>query len=76
MSKSPVREALLRLQEQSLVEVQTRRGYRVRPISIVEAEEMYELRHLYERACLSRAVDHASDEQIRCLTELTMLRVC
>lgn len=64
VSKSPVREALLRLQEQSLVEVQPRRGYRVRPISITEAQEMYEMRLLYERACVSRVIDHADDSQI------------
>ena len=37
VSKSPVREALLRLQEQNLVDVQPRSGYRVRPISLSEA---------------------------------------
>jgi DNA-binding GntR family transcriptional regulator len=42
VSKSPVREALLRLQEHNLVEVRSRSGCGVRPISIIEAEEMYE----------------------------------
>lgn len=73
VSKSPVREALLRLQEQNLVEVRPRSGYRVRPLSLVEAQEMYEMRLLYERACVTRAITHASDEQIAtlegCLTQ-------
>jgi len=65
VSKSPVREALLRLQEQNLVEVQPRRGYRVKPISIRDAQDMYELRLLYERACVSRVIDCAEDSHIR-----------
>jgi DNA-binding GntR family transcriptional regulator len=64
ISKSPVRDALLRLQEQNLVEVRARSGYRIKPVSIVEANEIYEMRQLYERACLLRAVEQASDQQI------------
>ena len=67
VSKSPIRDALLRLQEQSLVEVLPRRGYRVRPISVADAVEMYEMRELLERACVARAIDHASDAQLRAL---------
>jgi DNA-binding GntR family transcriptional regulator len=73
ISKSPVRDALLRLQEQNLVEVRARSGYRIRPISIVDANEVYEMRQLYERACVSRAIKHASDQQIDDLQQyLTM----
>ena len=64
VSKSPVREALLRLQEQRLVEVRPRSGYRVRPVSFGEAGDMYEMRLLYERACIARAIDQATDGQI------------
>jgi DNA-binding GntR family transcriptional regulator len=63
-SKSPVRDALLRLQEQNLVEVRARSGYRIRPISIKYACEVYEMRYLYEEACAARAITHATDEQI------------
>jgi DNA-binding GntR family transcriptional regulator len=70
VSKSPIRDALLRLKEQNLVEVQSRRGYRVRPISVTEAGEMYEMRLLYERASILRAIDHASDEDIRRLRDI------
>jgi GntR family transcriptional regulator, rspAB operon transcriptional repressor len=69
VSKSPVRDALIRLQEQELVEVRPRTGYRVRPISIVEAGEMYEMRQIYERECVARAIDHASDSEIDGLHE-------
>jgi DNA-binding GntR family transcriptional regulator len=67
VSKSPIRDALLRLQEQGLVEVLPRKGYRVRPISVADAVEMYEMRDLLERACVARAIDHASDAQLRAL---------
>ncbi|SMF25181.1 DNA-binding transcriptional regulator, GntR family [Xaviernesmea oryzae] len=69
VSKSPIREALLRLRGQDLVDVRPRRGYRVRPISIKEATEMYELRVMYEVACVSRVVDRATDEEISSLKE-------
>jgi DNA-binding GntR family transcriptional regulator len=69
VSKSPVREALLRLQEQNLVEVRARSGYRVRPLSLIEASEMYEMRLLYEIACITRAITHAGDEQIAALED-------
>jgi DNA-binding GntR family transcriptional regulator len=69
VSKSPVREALLRLRGQDLVDVRPRRGYRVRPISIQEATEMYEMRVMYEVTCVSRVVDRASDEQVASLEE-------
>ena len=71
VSKSPIRDALLRLKEQNLVEVQSRRGYRVRPISIAEAGEMYEMRQLYERASILRAIDHASEEEIVRLRQIS-----
>ncbi len=67
VSKSPIRDALLRLQEQHLVEVLPRKGYRVRPISVSDAAELYEMRELLERACVARAIDNATDESLRAL---------
>ena len=42
VSKSPVRDALQRLQEQGLIDVIPRKGYRIRPISVTDAIELYE----------------------------------
>jgi DNA-binding GntR family transcriptional regulator len=67
VSKSPVRDALLRLQEQGLVEVLPRKGYRIKPISVADAAEMYEMRAVLERACIARAIDHAPDERLKAL---------
>ena len=43
MSRTPVREALIRLAEEHLVEVRPRHGVRVLPISIADMREIYEL---------------------------------
>ena len=67
VSKSPVRDAFLRLEQQGLVEVLPRKGYRIKPISVADAAEMYEMRLLLERACIARAVDHATDDTLRAL---------
>ncbi|EJW12280.1 Transcriptional regulator, GntR family [Rhodovulum sp. PH10] len=65
VSKSPVREALLRLCQEDLVEVKARSGYRVAPISASQVNEMYEMRIMYETTCASLAVAHASDDDLR-----------
>jgi len=69
VSKSPIRDALLRLQEQQLLEVLPRKGYRVKPVSIIEVREMYEMRHILERSCVSRIVEHASDADLLTLDQ-------
>lgn len=70
VSKSPVRDALLRLEEQALVEVLPRKGYRVKPVSIADAREMYEMRQILERACVARLIETASDATMKALERL------
>jgi DNA-binding GntR family transcriptional regulator len=43
MSRTPVREALIRLSEERLVEVRPRQGARVLPVSVDDMREIYEL---------------------------------
>jgi DNA-binding GntR family transcriptional regulator len=43
MSRTPVREALMRLQQEGLVEVAPRRGMRVLPVSPQDMREIYEI---------------------------------
>lgn len=43
MSRTPVREALLRLQADGLVQIKPRRGVRILPISPTDMREIYEL---------------------------------
>lgn len=67
VSKSPIRDALLRLEVQSLIEVMPRKGYRVRPISLADARDLYEMRLMLERACVMRLADTASETQLAAL---------
>jgi len=69
VSKSPVRDALLRLQEQGLIDVLPRKGYLIRPISIGDAHDLYEIRLLLEKSCIRRACDEASDEDLASLDQ-------
>lgn len=67
VSKSPVRDALLRLQVEGLIEVLPRKGYRVHPISIHDVGELYEMRLMLEKACVRRAIDEASSAALAVL---------
>jgi DNA-binding GntR family transcriptional regulator len=67
VSKSPIRDALLRLQEQHLIEVLPRKGYRVTPISMTAIREMYEMRSILECSCVRRLIDHATDAELAAL---------
>ena len=69
VSKSPVRDALLRLQEQGLIEVLPRKGYLIRPISKSDAYDLYEMRLLLEKSSLRRACNEASDEDLASLDQ-------
>ena len=59
VSKSPVRDALLKLEEQDLVEVMPRKGYRVKRVSLTDARELYDMRQILERECVVRLVEAA-----------------
>ena len=67
VSKSPIRDALLRLQEQHLIEVLPRKGYRVTPVSMAEIGEMYEMRAILETSCVRRMIEHATDAELDAL---------
>lgn len=67
ISKSPVREALLCLKRESLVEVVSRQGYRVTPISISDARDMYLLRAILETACAMEVAKNASNDTLAAL---------
>jgi DNA-binding GntR family transcriptional regulator len=65
VSRQPVREALLRLEREHLVTVQPRQGYRVNPISISDARDLLRFRYAVEPACVSEAIEQASDDTLR-----------
>lgn len=55
VSRSPVRDALLRLEQEDLVTVLPRQGYLVNPISISDVEDIINLRALIEPSCAAAA---------------------
>jgi GntR family transcriptional regulator, rspAB operon transcriptional repressor len=69
VSKSPVRDALIKLQEQNLVEVIPRKGYRVTRISLTDARDLYEMRVILEREAIARLVESGSDEDLASLDQ-------
>ncbi len=64
MSRTPVREAALRLESQGLLEVRPRHGVRITPISPQDMEEIYEILTELEGLCAEKAADagHAEEE--------------
>jgi DNA-binding GntR family transcriptional regulator len=67
VSKSPVRDALIRLRSDGLVEVSARRGYRIKPVSLADVVEMYAMRMIYERAAVTGVIQHADDAALAAL---------
>lgn len=66
VSRSPIRDSLLRLEQESLVTVLPRSGYRVNPISIRDVQDIFGLRRYVEPACAAAAAQ-ASDAAVRAL---------
>lgn len=64
-SRSPVRDALLRLEAEGLVVIHPRKGYRAAPISIADARDLFEFRAVLEPACAASVAGEASDEDLR-----------
>ena len=72
MSRTPVREALIRLEAEGLVELVPRRGARVLPIKPEDMREIYEILSALEpEAAAGVAASHPSPEDLRPLEEAT-----
>jgi DNA-binding GntR family transcriptional regulator len=72
MSRTPVHEALMRLQQEGLVEVAPRRGMRVLPVSPTDMREIYEILTALE--CMAAEIlgkRTPSAEELRPLVEAT-----
>jgi DNA-binding GntR family transcriptional regulator len=66
VSRSPIRDSLLRLEQEKLVTVLPRQGYRVNPISIRDVKDLCGLRLLIAPACAAEAA-RADDAAVRTL---------
>lgn len=69
VSRTTVREALRELTSEGLVTVVPQRGAVVSAPSLVEAEDLYEIRAVLESILVERFVERATDEQLARLHE-------
>jgi DNA-binding GntR family transcriptional regulator len=61
VSKIPVREALVRLRAEGLIDIEAHRGFRVRPLSAAEVDEVFRLRLTLEPEAAAAGVRLAQD---------------
>lgn len=67
VSKSPVRDAMQKLEFEGLVEIEPRRGHRVKPISVSDAEDILDLRIILETGVVRKIISVATDDEIAAL---------
>ena len=70
ISRTPVREALQKLEMEGLVESIPNRGFFVLGLTARDYEDMFTLRKLYEIQAFSWAVERASDQERESIEEL------
>lgn len=70
MSKTPVREALGRLDIEGFVETYPRRGYRIKPVTLRDISDLFVVRSVLERTAATLAARSMSDPQLDHLSVL------
>ncbi len=70
VSRTPVKEALVRLEREGLVENIPRRGMYVARISIEDALEIYELREILEGLAARKTAENINEENLKLLKEI------
>ncbi|MBB2203050.1 GntR family transcriptional regulator [Gluconacetobacter tumulisoli] len=70
MSKTPVREALARLAMEGLLDIYPRRGYRIRPVTIKDINDLFAVRTVLERTAASFAAQNMTTEDLDRLERL------
>lgn len=69
-SRTPVRQALYRLQQDGFLEVHARSGWRVRPLDFDRFDALYELRIVLEEAAVRRICTRKSEPALQVLQHL------
>lgn len=67
VSRTPVREAVLRLADIGLVTIERNRGVRIRGVSVADVRSVFELRLMIEVPAAAFAAAHATDADVRVL---------
>lgn len=70
ISRTPIREALAKLEQEGFVEIQPRKGVYVRPKTLEEVLEMVVVWAALESMAARLVTERASDDEIRSLREL------
>lgn len=74
MSRTPVREALIRLETEGMVRIIPRRGFTVEPIEKEDLKQIYEIVETLDGLAVSLATAKVSDEEIGQLETLVELQ--
>lgn len=76
-SRTPIREALQRLEREYLVEIRPRRGITVTEVDIPSQLQLLEMRRTIEMRLLIRGTERASEKQRRVMADLaTRMEAC
>lgn len=70
LSRTPVREALRRLEAEKIIEHRPRVGAIIRTLDQTEIVELYEMRLVLERTAAEMAAKHAAEAEVDALTEI------
>ena len=70
ISRTPVREALVRLSEQGLVRFHHNRGFKVRSFTPKDVDNLYTLRESLERLAVRQAIANLNNDRIQALKSL------
>ena len=73
VSRTPVREALLQLEQEGLVEIYPNRGAYVKGITYKDVEDIFRIRARLEGLCAEMAVASITQEQLDKLEEIILL---
>ena len=70
ISRTPVREALIELARERMVEIVPQRGFRIRELSLSEQQEVFELRRVLESFVVRQLAQDAMPDHISRLKQL------
>jgi len=70
ISRTPVREALIQLAADGFLESAPRRGFRVKPLTRKEGQDIYEVLSVLDELAISLAMEHLTEEDFEKMYEL------